>query len=194
MTGVVKLGETVKNCRLAVAFLLVTVSQASVCRASNEPCDSAKIPPPISALLEKSFPHWRVEKPSDLDPSYQELWTKKYVADCPGFVAGHFQKRDSIAYAVLLVPADQSRKGYRLVVFTETATRDVWRPIVLEKDDQYTPTSAVIRLAPPGDYEEADSNKKVHTLTDGIVSERIEAGVLVYYWGRTRFRSIATSV
>jgi len=182
-----------KRCLIVLASLLAIVSRASVCRASNEPCDSVKIPPTVSALLEKSFPHWRIEKPSDLDSSYQELWTKKYAADCPGFVAGHFQKRDSIAYAVLVVPADQSRKGYRLIIFTET-TKDVWHPIVLEKDDQSTPTSAVIRLAPPGDYEEADSNKKVHTLTDGIVSERIEAGVLVYYWSGTRFRSISTSV
>lgn len=180
--------------RIAVlAILLATTAQAAVCRASNEPCDSVKIPPAVSALMEKSFPHWRVEKPSDLDTSYQELWTKKYAADCPGFVVGHFLKPDSVAYAVLLVPADQSKKGYRLVVFTEMAGH-VWRPIILEKDDQYTPTSVVIRLAPPGDYEEADSNKKVHTVTDGIVSERIEVGVLVYYWNGNRFRSISTSV
>ena len=86
-----------------------------------------------------------------------------------------------------------NKKGYRLIAFIET-TKNAWRPIILEKDDQYTPTSAVIRLAPPGTYEGADSDKKVHTSTDGIVSERIEAGVLVYYWSGTRFRSISTSV
>lgn len=182
-----------KRWLLVLASLLAIFSCVSVCRASSEPCDSVKIPQAISTLLERSFQHWRIEKSSDLDPSYQELWTKKYAADCPGFVAGHFQKPDSIAYAVLLVPAEQTKKGYRLIVFIET-TKDVWRPIILEKDDQYTPTSAVIRLAPPGNYEEADSNKKVHTSTDGIVSERIEAGVLVYYWNGTRFRSISTSV
>jgi hypothetical protein len=188
-----KLGATVKNCVLALAFLLTLGSQTSVCRSTNEPCDGSKIPPAISAILEKSFPHWRVERIADLDSEYQELWTKKYPNYCPGFVTGHFQKQDSLAYAALLVPADDTKKGYRLVVFSET-TKDIWHSTLLEKDDQYTPTSAVIRLAPPGDYEEAENNKKVHTRTDGIVSERIETGVLVYFWNGARFRSITTSV
>src|SRR6266404_3883623 len=193
MTSCEKFRATMKHCVLTVGFLLAIGVQPAVCRASDEPCKNIKLPPVVSMLLEKSFPQWRVEKLSDLDPSYQELWTKKYSEDCPGFVAGHLQKADSIAYAVLLVPADQTKKGYRLVVLSKVA-KNGWRSIVLEKDDQYTPTSAVIRLAPPGDYEEADSNKKVHTRTDGIVSERIEAGALVYYWNGARFRNIATSV
>ncbi len=182
-----------KNCFVVLALLLAIGGQASICRAANDPCGSFKLSPEASALLEKSFPHWRAEKISDLAPEYQELWTKNFPAACPGLVAGHFEKADSIAYALLLVPADLTKKGYRLVVLLET-TKDNWRPIVLEKDNQYTPTSAVIRLAPPGDYEEADRNKKVNTRTDGIVSERFEAGALVYYWSGTRFRSIATSV
>ncbi len=94
-----------KSHPLALVFLFVTAGQASVCRAANDPCDGLKAPPKVSALLERSFQHWRVEKISDLDPEYQELWTKNYPTGCPGFVAGHFQKPDSIAYAFLLVPA-----------------------------------------------------------------------------------------
>jgi hypothetical protein len=151
-----------KNCLLVLAIVLATGGQATVCRASTDPCDSLTVPPAISTALEKFFPHWRVEKVSDLHADYQELWTKNYTTNCPGFVVGHLQSPDSKAYAFLLVPADQTKKGCRLVVFSET-TKNSWRPIVLEKDDQYTPTSAVIRLAPPGDYEEGDSNKKVYT-------------------------------
>jgi hypothetical protein len=176
-----------------VSLYLFTFIQAAVGAPPSAPCDGVKIPQAISALLEKSFPHWRVEKPSDSDASYQEIWTKKFPADYPGFVAGYFQKPDSMAYAVLLVPADQTKKGYRLVVFAEAA-KGSWHPFLLDKDDRYTPTSVVIRRAPPGDYEEADSNKKVHSRTDGIVNEQIEVGDLVYYWTGTRFRSIATSV
>jgi len=176
-----------------LVFLLPIGGQASNCRAANDPCNGLKVPPGVSILLEKSFPHWRIEKLSDLHPDYQEMWAKAFPSGCPGFVAGHLQKTDSIAYAFLLVPADQTKKGYRLVVLSETM-KDSWHSLVLEKDDQYTPTSAVIRLAPPGDYKEADGSKKVRTQTDGIVSERFEAGALIYYWNGTRFRSIATSV
>jgi len=176
-----------------VLLLTACLVQVAPCRAANDPCGSLKIPPGVSGSLEKSFPQWRVEKISDLHPEYQEVWAKAFPSACPGFVAGHLQKTDSIAYAFLLVPTDQTRNGYRLVVLSETM-KDSWHSIVLEKDDQYTPTSAVISLAPPGDYKEADGSKKVHTQTDGIVSERFEVGALVYYWSGTRFRSIATSV
>ena len=185
-----KFGENMTKSVL-VAFFLIALP--TVCFGSDEACTKIKFPPALSVLLEKSFAHWRVEKVSDLDPSYQELWTKKYPEECPGVIAGHLKKPDSIAYAVLLVPADQTKKGYRLVVFSEVA-KDSWRAIILEKDDQYTPTSAVIRLAPPGNYEEADSDKKIHTRTDGIVSERIEAGSLMYYWNGARFLNISTSI
>src|SRR5437870_3505578 len=116
-----KFRATMKHSVLTVGFLLAIGVGPTVCRASDEPCNNIKLPSAVSTLLEKSFPHWRVEKLSDLDLSYQELWTKKYSKDCPGFVAGHLQKADSMAYAVLLVPADQTKKGYRLVVFCEVA-------------------------------------------------------------------------
>jgi len=177
---------------VAIAFLTGICLHVPACRASD-PCDGIKPPESLWTRLEQSFPHWRIERSSDLEASYQELWTKKFPTACPGFVEGNFLKPDVTAYAVLLIPSDQTKKGYRLVVFSESAP-GTWRSTILEKDNQYTPASAVIRLAPPGEYQEADGTKRVHTRTDGIVSERIESGVLVYYWSGTRFRSIATSV
>jgi hypothetical protein len=188
-----------RNLRTTVRWLLVPAFMAGIClhspacRASNDPCDGITPPESLSARLKESFPHWRIERTSDLETSYQDLWAKKFPTACPGFVAGHLLKPDTIAYALLLVPSDQTKKGYRLVVFSESTT-GTWHPAVLEKDDQYTPTSAVIRVVPPGEYREADGVKKIHTRTDGIVSERIEAGILVYYWNGARFRSVATSV
>jgi hypothetical protein len=188
-----KNGCTTAKWPLATAFLIGICLHVPSCRASDDPCDGIKPPEGLSTRLKESFPHWRIEKTSDLEASYQELWTKKFPTACPGFVAGHLLKPDAVAYAFLLVPSDQTKKGYRLVVFSEPTTGS-WHPIVLEKDDQYTPTSAVISLVPPGEYQEADGTKKIHIRTDGIASERIEAGVLVYYWNGTRFRSISTSV
>jgi hypothetical protein len=88
---------------LALAVLFGMCGLTTICHAATEPCDSMKVPPAVSALLEKSFPHWRVEKPSDLDPFYQQVWTKNFSATCPGFVSGHLQEPDAMAYAFLLV-------------------------------------------------------------------------------------------
>jgi hypothetical protein len=183
---------TMKKSALGVAFLLLIAGLFNECRASIGPCESIAVPPLISTILQKSFPDWRVEKLSDLDSSDQEAWTKKYPTACPGFVAGHVQKQSSVGYAFLLLPSDQTRKGYRLVVFIET-TKGHWRSIVLERNDQHTPETAVIGLSQPGDYQEAEGSKKIHTETEGIFGEDLGVGVMIYYWHVDRFRSLVIS-
>ncbi len=180
-----------KTCLRGLVFTLA-MSGSSTCRASNEPCDTIKTPRGVSELLEQSFLHWRIEKTSDLEPSNREAWIKKYPGSCPGFVAGHFQRKDSIAYAFLLLSADETKKGYRLVVILESP-KDRWRPVVLEKGDQSTPNSAVIGLAQPGEYHEAEGSKKIRLETEAIFSEDMGVGVMIYYWSVNRFRSIVIS-
>jgi len=180
-----------KTCLRGLVFALA-MSGSSTCHASNEPCETIKIPRGVSVLLEQSFLHWRIEKTSDLEPSNREAWINKYPGSCPGFVAGHFQRTDSIAYAFLLLPADEAKKGYRLVVILESA-KGRWRSIVLEKGDQNTPNSAVIGLAQPGEYHEAEGSKKIRTETEAIFSEDVGVGVMIYYWRVDRFRSLVIS-
>lgn len=162
-------------------------------QAKAGPCENLQIPPRVSTVLEKSFPNWRIEKLSDLDPSNQEAWTKKYPDACPGFITGHFQKKDSVGYAFLLLPTQQAQKGYRVVVVVQSAARDRWRSIVLEKGDQQTPSSAAIGLAQPGEYREAEGSRKVHLQVDGIFSEDMGVGVMIYYWHVDRFRNLVIS-
>jgi hypothetical protein len=179
--------------RLFVLPLLLFIGSPRILgRLPNDPCDHVSIPDKLSVELERSFSDWRMVIPSDLDPASHDLWAKNYAAGCPGFVAGHFLRPDSLAYAFLLVPKDSTAKGYRLVTFSETPD-GVWRPIILEKKDQYTPTSLVIRLAPPGNYKQAGGSKSVQTHTDGIISQSLGVGILVYYWNGSRFSSIITS-
>jgi hypothetical protein len=177
---------------LQALFLVLAMGErSSVSRASDE-CETVNIPPEVSVVLERSFSRWRIEKTSDLEPSNRETWTKKYPGLCPGFVAGHFQRLDSVAYAFLLLPADKTMKGYRVVAILESA-KGRWHPIVIEKSDQTTPTSAVIGLAKPGEYREAEGSQKVFIQTDAIFSEDIGVGVLIYYWRGDRFRSLVIS-
>lgn len=170
-------------------FLIFINGACNKCYASADPCESISAPTPVSTLLGKSYQGWRIENLSDLDSANQAAWTKKYPGACPGFVKGHFQKPGSVGYAFLLLPAEQTKKGYRLVVFLETA-RDHWRSIVLEKNDEHTPETTVIGLAAPGDYQEAQGSKKIHIETDAIFSEDMGVGVMIYYWRVDRFRSL----
>jgi len=174
-----------------LALMLAVFGVSSACRAADG-CESTKMPREISAILQTSFRHWRVEQTSDLNLSSREAWTKKYPGACAGFVVGHFRRTDSVEYALLLLPADETVRGYRVVVVLESA-KGRWHPIVLEKGDQNTPATAVIGLAEPGEYREAEGNKKIHTQTDAIFSEDIGVGVLIYYWQRDRFQSLVIS-
>jgi len=183
---------TMKKSLLGLAFLLLIAGTSDECRASTDPRESIAVPPLISTILQKSFPNWRVEKLSDLDSSEQEAWTTKYPTACPSFVAGHFQKPSSVGYAFLLLPSDQAKKGYRLVAFIETM-KDHWRSIVLERNDQHSPETPVIGLTQPGDYQGAEGSKKIHTETEGIFSEDMGVGVMIYYWHVDRFRNLVIS-
>jgi hypothetical protein len=181
-----------KVCLRALAFLLAVGSGSIALCAANEPCENIEIPRAVSVMLQQSYPHWRVEKTSDLEPTNQEAWLKKYPGSCPGFVAGHFRGPDSTGYAFLLLPSDETKKGYRVVVLLESA-KDRWRTILLEKGDENTPNSATIGIARAGEYREAEGSKKIHIGTEAIFSEDMGAGVIIYYWHVDRFRSIVIS-
>jgi hypothetical protein len=73
------------------------------------------------------------------------------------------------------------------------SAKDHWRSIVLERGDQHTPETAVIGLAPAGDYREAEGNKKIHMQNEGIFSEDMGVGVMIYYWRIDRFRNLVIS-
>lgn len=72
-------------------------------------------------------------------------------------------------------------------------TKDHWRWVVLEKNDQHTPETTVISLAPSGSYQEAEGSKKIQTKTEGIFSEDIGVGVMIYYWHVDRFLNLVIS-
>src|ERR1700730_7449412 len=103
---------------LLTKVLLLTGVQ-SLAAQTQKPCDSENLPPAIGDLLRKDFPGWRQKQISDLQTDDQQLWIQAHGKACPGSIVGHFEKSDSDAYAVLLVPRSETSGGYKLVVFSE---------------------------------------------------------------------------
>lgn len=81
-------------------------------------CQVDTIPKDIRATLERRFYGWKVQESTNLLPKTRQRWSSIAPLTCPGIASGHFEDSRSVSYALLLVPADHSANGYKLVVFT----------------------------------------------------------------------------
>jgi hypothetical protein len=81
-------------------------------------CQVEAIPKDIRGTLERRFDGWKVQESSNLLPKARQKWAAISPLACPGIATGHFEESRSVSYALLLVPADDSAVGYKLVVFS----------------------------------------------------------------------------
>jgi hypothetical protein len=81
-------------------------------------CQAEALPKDIRDTLQRRFFGWKVQDSSDLLPQARAKWAALAPLACPGIATGHFEESRSVAYALLLVPADRSASGYKFVVFS----------------------------------------------------------------------------
>jgi hypothetical protein len=81
-------------------------------------CQIEAIPKDIRDTLERRFYGWKVQDSSNLLPKARQQWAAIAPLACPGIATGRFEDSRSVAYALLLVPADRSANGYKFVVFS----------------------------------------------------------------------------
>jgi hypothetical protein len=81
-------------------------------------CQVDTIPKDIRGTLERRFYGWKVQESMNLLPKARQKWASIAPLACPGIATGHFEDPRAVSYALLLVPADSSANGYKLVVFT----------------------------------------------------------------------------
>jgi hypothetical protein len=81
-------------------------------------CQVDGIPKDIRGTLERRFYGWKVQESTNLVPKARQKWAAVSPLACPGIATGHFEDSRSVSYALLLVPADNSDNGYKLVVFS----------------------------------------------------------------------------
>jgi hypothetical protein len=173
----------------AMAFIAAAGTGAQQLAQS---CQDSALPEGVRGALASQFADWRVQTPADLEPDYQKEWMAKHSAACPGIAAGQFDGKSSLSYALLLIPRQKGRQGYRLVVFAP-ANRDSFSPIVLEQSDAYIPTGTGVYRIDPGLQFNEEKFSTFKLKSDGIYLETKDQPGFIYYWKRGHYQRVLES-
>ncbi len=185
--------------RLRFTIPLAGILYLAVCTSSEaaDPCDLSVLPEEIQTKLEKSYSDWQPERLEHLDAEDRKLWTNAHPNDCPGIAIGHFELKNELSYALLLVSKpDRKRQGFRVVAFARTGPSATYIPHLVTKWNDglyYYNSDQVIATVPPSRYAEAMGPKTVQTDLDSILCETLEKGAAVYYWKKGRYHELITS-
>jgi hypothetical protein len=184
------------SARCTPAVVLLTMAFCVPSRAAD-PCDASALPQEIQTKLDKNYPDWQPEKLENLDDEDRKLWTNAHPNDCPGIAIGHFESKNELSYALLLVSKpDRRRQGFRVVAFTRSGPSATYIPHLVTKWNDglyYYNSDEVIATVPPGRYAEAMGPKNVQTDLDSILCETLEKGAAVYYWKNGHYHELITS-
>jgi hypothetical protein len=185
--------------RLLFTRAIAGVLYLAVCTPSKavDPCDLSVLPKEIQTKLEKNYPDWQPERLEHLDADDRKLSTNAHPNDCPGIAIGHFELKNELSYALLLVSKpDRKRQGFRVIAFARGGPSAPYVPHLVSKwNDElyYYNSDEVIATVPPGRYAEAMGPKNVQTDLDSILCETLEKGAAVYYWKNGRYHELITS-
>jgi len=174
-----------------VHFILFLLALALAARAQSKPC--AVLPAEARILIEQRFPSWRPKNLSDLSGYDKKLWLETHPKECPGIAAGHFEQPDRLAYAVLLIPKSGHTGSYKVIVLSNGSGEYAVRLLDRADGNTYSDSGLVISKEPHGTYAGFDDTKSVHLKLDGINVEWLEKSSVLYYWSKSRYRSLQTS-
>src|ERR1700753_94594 len=110
---------------LPVLLLFCCVAGRPVEAQSPTGCDVSALPAAAQKLLAMQFSEWRPKVLSDMGADNQQLWLSATKGkECPGVATGHFETREKLSYALLLVPKSNSNTGYKVIVLSYRAADD----------------------------------------------------------------------
>jgi hypothetical protein len=177
---------------LCVAAMFVAASCASA-QSASQACQVSALPDGVRAALAAQYEDWRVETLADLADDYRTAWTKKDASACPGIVPGRFEDKNELSYALLLIPREKGKDGYRFVVFSRKSDKDSFRATVLESDDKYAAASCAIHHLDPGPEFNEEKFSAFKLKTEGIYLEFFEASSFIYFWKRGHYQHVTES-
>jgi hypothetical protein len=158
----------------------------------GQACQDSTLPSGVRAVLASQFADWRVQSAADLEPNYQKEWMAKRPAACPGIAAGQFDGKSSLSYALLLIPRQKGRQGYRLVVFAP-ANRDTFSTVMLEQSDAYIPTGTGVYRIDPGLQFNEEKFSTFKLKSQGIYLETKDQPGFIYYWKHGHYQRVLES-
>lgn len=171
-------------------FLAASCTQA---QASSQACQDSALPDGVRSILASEYGNWRVETLVDLDADYQKAWMSKRPNDCPGIVAGHFEGKADLSYALLLIPRAKGKPGFRLVVFSKSSGKGGYTGNALEQGDADLMSDAAIYRAEPGLQFNEEKFSTFKLKSDGIYFETFEKAGWIYYWKRGKYQRVVES-
>jgi hypothetical protein len=181
------LGATAALC----SAMLATAPSARAQEASQA-CRESALPEGVRAAIASQYSEWRVQTAADLQAEYQKQWMAKRPADCPGIATGEFAGKSAVSYAVLLIPREKGKRGYRLVVFDPVA-KGAFSAIVLEQSDAYIPTGSGIYRIDPGLQFNEEKFSTFKLKADGLYLETLDQGGYIYYRKHGRYLRVLES-
>jgi hypothetical protein len=179
---------------LASVFAFLVLPGVFVLRAQEtaQACSDSTLPEGVRAALASQYGDWRIQATRDLEAQYQKAWVKKRPAACPGIASGQFEGRAALSYAVLLIPREKGKQGYRLVVF-DPSGKDSFSSAVLEQSDNYIPSDSGIFRVDPGLQFDEEKFSTFKLKSDGIYLETLDKGGFIYYWKHGRYQRVLES-
>jgi hypothetical protein len=153
---------------------------------------SESLPLDVRQQLQAKFPQWRPKQVSDLQSDDQRLWLEAHAKECLGIAIGHFESKNALSYAILLVPDTKPSDGYKVVV-SGKHPNNTCRFRILDHNDTHGDSGLVISKAGPGKHDDFESSKSIRTNLDGIEVEWLEKSSVLYYWSGAKYRTLQTS-
>lgn len=147
------------------------------------------IPTEVAGLLRAKLPLWKIVGLSDLRSDDQKIWQQKFTDECPGIVIGRFSANEP-AYAITLI-RHQNHVLYQTLVVAEKKA-GAYELITLDSPKK-TAVISVVRKLPPGSYSSPGASKEVRIECEGISYETIEAGAILYYFSKDRYKRLVIS-
>jgi len=152
-------------------------------------CES-ELPPQAQKAVAAKLKHWKVLTAADLPVDDREIWEDDYDEKCPGITAGQFGPKQSQAYAVTLV---RSMDGALYQTLVLVAEKDQRYQVTTLSQSQRVAAPSIVRRLPAGSYSSPEGNTQIEAAFNVIAYERIQAGTVIYYWNKSKYRNLIVS-
>jgi hypothetical protein len=146
-----------------------------------------ELPAQAKKAVTSKLKHWKVLTVADLPADDQEVWQDSYEEKCPGIAVGQFAPGQAQAYAVTLIRRRNGGMYQTLALLTEK--KGPYQVTTLARAQKVARPSIVRRL-PAGNYSSAKGETQIESIFDVIAYEAIEAGTVIYYWSKEKYRSL----
>jgi hypothetical protein len=170
-------------------MLTGTLLHAQTANLLPTSCEN-ELPRQAQKAVAAKLKHWKVVTAADLPVDDREIWEDDYEEKCPGITAGQFAPKQSQAYAITLIRSMNGDLYQTLVLVAEKNQR---YQVTTLSQSQRVARPSIVRRLPGGSYSSAAGETQIDAAFDVIAYETIQAGTIIYYWNKSKYRNLIIS-